>query len=148
VTYERLSIATISHHSLDSVAEMVEVAASATVSNIVRKIGTETGLSVQTATWCIFPINVLLTGCQPFSDIVFLLASTSSTYLISPSNGSRVYLVYNTTVVQKQPAVRVAQNRATRAGLRTVCTMTLKAGSRPLSPSFFLTTNLSDSFVS
>jgi hypothetical protein len=59
-----------SHHSLDSVAEMVATAASATVSNVVGMIGTEAGLSVETAAmrvqWCVFPINVLPTGCQPF----------------------------------------------------------------------------------
>ena len=46
-----------SPHSLDSVAEMVATAASATVSNVVGMIGTEAGLSVQTATmkvqWCV-----------------------------------------------------------------------------------------------
>jgi hypothetical protein len=36
-------------HSLDSVAEMVATAASATVSNVVGMIGTEAGLSVQNA---------------------------------------------------------------------------------------------------
>jgi hypothetical protein len=48
-------------HSLDSVAEMVATAASATVSNVVGMIGTEAGLSVQTAAmkvqWCVHPPN-------------------------------------------------------------------------------------------
>ena len=56
-----------SPHSLDSVAEMVATAASATVSNVVGMIGTEAGLSVQTAAmkvqWCISPINALPTRC-------------------------------------------------------------------------------------
>jgi hypothetical protein len=59
-----------SHHSLDSVAEMVATAASATVSNVVGMIGTEAGLSVQTATmkvqWCVSPIDVLPIRGQPF----------------------------------------------------------------------------------
>ena len=46
-------------HSLDSVAEMVATAASATVSNVVGMIGTEAGLSLQSATmkvqWCVYP---------------------------------------------------------------------------------------------
>jgi hypothetical protein len=45
------------HHSVDSVAEMVATAASATMSNVVGMIGTEAGLSVQTASmkvqWCV-----------------------------------------------------------------------------------------------
>jgi hypothetical protein len=72
-----------SHHSLDSVAEMVATAASATVtvSDIVGMIGTETGLSVQTAAmkvqWCVSPIDVLPTSRQPFPvTVFFLLAST------------------------------------------------------------------------
>jgi hypothetical protein len=48
-----------SHHSLDSVAGMVATAASATVSNVVGMMGTEAGLSVQSATmkvqWCVHP---------------------------------------------------------------------------------------------
>ncbi len=56
-----------SHHSLDTVAEMVATAASATVSNVVGMMGTEAGLSVQTAAmkvqWCVFPVNVPLAGC-------------------------------------------------------------------------------------
>jgi hypothetical protein len=52
-------------HSLDSVAEMVATAASATVSNVVGMIGTEAGLSVQTAAmkvqWCVpSPADFLL----------------------------------------------------------------------------------------
>jgi hypothetical protein len=46
-----------SHHSLDSVAEMVTTAVSATVSNVVGMIGTEVGLSMQNAAmkvqWCV-----------------------------------------------------------------------------------------------
>ncbi len=64
-----------SPHSLDSVAEMVATAASATVSNVVGMIGTEAGLSVQTATmkvqWCVSPIDVLPTSRQPFLVTIF-----------------------------------------------------------------------------
>ena len=46
-------------HSLDTVAEMVATAASATVSNVVGMMGTEAGLSVQSAAmkvqWCVLP---------------------------------------------------------------------------------------------
>jgi hypothetical protein len=54
------------HHSLDSVAEMVATANSATVSNDFGMTGTEAGLSVQTTgmkvQWCVSSNNVLLTG--------------------------------------------------------------------------------------
>lgn len=60
-----------SHHSLDSVAEMVATAASATVSNVVGMIGTEAGLSVQTAAmkvqWCVSSANVPPASCRPAS---------------------------------------------------------------------------------
>ena len=56
-----------SHHSLDSVVEIVVTAASATVSNVIGMIGTEAGLSVQTAAmkvqWCISRIYALPTSC-------------------------------------------------------------------------------------
>jgi hypothetical protein len=56
-----------SHHSLDSAAEMVATAASVTVSNLVGMVGTEAGLSVQTAAmkvqWYVSPVNVLPTSC-------------------------------------------------------------------------------------
>ena len=56
-----------SHHSLDSVAEMVATAASATVSNVVGMMGSEAGLSVQTAAmkvqWCVVPANIPPAGC-------------------------------------------------------------------------------------
>ena len=73
-----------SPHSLDSVAEMVATAASATMSNVVGMIGTEAGLSVQTATmkvqWCVSPIDLLPTNSQLFPVIIFFLsASISST---------------------------------------------------------------------
>ena len=46
-------------HSLDSIAEMVVTAASATMSNVMGMVGTEAGLSVQSAAmkvqWCILP---------------------------------------------------------------------------------------------
>jgi hypothetical protein len=109
---------------------MVVMAASAKVSNVVGMIGTEAGLSVETAAiklqWCASPINVLHTGYQPFSVIVFfLLASISSTRqmrrssrrayiyllgvqcLVSLSDGLAGYTfpLYNTLAVQKPPAV-------------------------------------------
>jgi hypothetical protein len=85
-----------SHHSLDSVAEMVARAASATVSNVVGMIGTEAGLSGQTATmkvqWCVSPIDVLPTSCQPFPvTVFFLLASISSTRQMRRSSRRRTY---------------------------------------------------------
>jgi hypothetical protein len=50
-----------SSHSLDGVAKVVVMAASATVSNIVGMIGSETGPSMQTATmkvqWCVSFLN-------------------------------------------------------------------------------------------
>ena len=53
-------------HSLDSVAGMVATAASATVSNVVGMIGTEAGLSVQSAAmkvqWCVLPAGFLLSS--------------------------------------------------------------------------------------
>jgi hypothetical protein len=65
-----------SPHSLDSVAEMVATAASATVSNVVGMIGSEAGLSVQTSTmkvqWCVFPIEVMPISCQPSLVTVLL----------------------------------------------------------------------------
>src|SRR6266576_405571 len=64
-----------SHHSLDSVTEMVATDASATVSNVVGMIGTEAGLSVQISArkvqWCVSPINVLQIGCQLFPTLSF-----------------------------------------------------------------------------
>ena len=57
----------IATNSLNSITEMVSTAASATVSNVVGMIGTEAGLSVQTAVmevqWCVSPIDVLPTSC-------------------------------------------------------------------------------------
>jgi hypothetical protein len=54
---------------------MVARAASAMVSNVVGMIGTEAGLNGQTATmkvqWCVSPIDVLPTSCQPFPVTVF-----------------------------------------------------------------------------
>ena len=72
-----------SHHSLDSVAEMMATAASATVSNVVGMIGTEAGLSVQTATmkvqWCVSPTDPPPIRGQPFPvTVLFSLASISS----------------------------------------------------------------------
>jgi hypothetical protein len=52
--------------------------ASATVSNAVGMIGTEAGLSVQTAAmklqWCVSPTNILPTGCQPFPVTVLSIS--------------------------------------------------------------------------
>ena len=49
-------------HSHHSVVEMVATAASATVSNVIRVISTEAGLSVQTAEmkvqWCVSQTNI------------------------------------------------------------------------------------------
>ncbi len=46
-------------HSLDSIAEMVVTAASVTMSNVMGMVGTEAGLSVQSAVmkvqWCVLP---------------------------------------------------------------------------------------------
>src|SRR6267154_216096 len=86
-----------SHHSLSSVAEMVATAVSAMMSDIVGMIGTEVGLSVQTAAmevqWCVSPINLLPTGCQPLPVIVFfLLASISSTRQTRRSFRRRTYI--------------------------------------------------------
>jgi hypothetical protein len=86
-----------SHHSLDTVAEMVATAASATVSNVVGMIGTEAGLSVQTAAmkvqWCVSPVNVSQAGCQLVSVVVFfLLASISSTRRMRRSSRRRTYI--------------------------------------------------------
>jgi hypothetical protein len=85
-----------SHHSLDSVAEMVATAASATVSNVVGMIGTEAGLSVETATmkvqWCVSRIDGLSTSCQPFPVTLFLLASISSTRQRRRSSRRRTYI--------------------------------------------------------
>jgi hypothetical protein len=86
-----------SHHSLDSVAEMVATAASATMSNVVGMIGTEAGLSVQTATmkvqWYVSPIDVLPISCQPFLvTVFFLLASISSTKQMHHSSRRRTYI--------------------------------------------------------
>ncbi len=82
-----------SHHSLDTVAEMVATAASATVSNVVGMIGTEAGLSVQTATmkvqWCVSPINIL--SPLPFT-VFFLLALISSTRQMPRSSLRHTYI--------------------------------------------------------
>ena len=88
-----------SPHSLDSVAEMVATAASATVSNIVGMIGTEAGLSVQTATmkvqWCVSPVDALPTSRQPFPvTIFFLLASISSTRQMRRLSQKRKYISF------------------------------------------------------
>ncbi len=61
-------------------------------------IGTEAGLSVQLAArkvqWCVSPIYVLPTGCQPFPNTVFfLLASISSTRQMRRSSWRRTYTV-------------------------------------------------------
>ena len=60
-----------SSHSLDSVAEMVATAASATMSNVVGMIGAEAGLSVQSAAmkvqWCAFAILLVVNHAErPF----------------------------------------------------------------------------------
>jgi hypothetical protein len=86
-----------SHHSLDSVAEMVVTAASVTVSNLVGMVGTEAGLSVQTAAmkmqWYVSPINVLPTSCQSVTiNVFFLLASISSTKQMRRSSRWRTYI--------------------------------------------------------
>jgi hypothetical protein len=90
------------HHSLGSVTEMVAMAASATVSNVVGMIGTvsrhtEVGLSVQIAAKKVQryvpPINVLPTGCQPSPvTVFFLLASISSTRQMRRSSRRRTYI--------------------------------------------------------
>jgi hypothetical protein len=58
------------HRSLESIAEMVVMAASATVSTVVGIIGNDAGLGRQSAAmevqWCVSPINVLMTFCQLF----------------------------------------------------------------------------------
>ena len=113
-----------SHHSLDSVVEVVGTATSATVSSVVGMIGTEAGLSVQTA-WCVSPTNILPTGCQPFPDsALFLLASNQRDKADSPFiREAHIYLLgvqclvslpdglagcaypfYRTLPVQKPPA--------------------------------------------
>lgn len=86
-----------SPHSLDSVAEMVATAASATVSNVVGMIGTEAGLSVETAAmkvqWCVSSTNVLPTSFQTFPvAVLFLLASISSTRQMLRSSRRRIYI--------------------------------------------------------
>ena len=57
------------NHSSGSVAEMVAMVVSGTVSNVVGLNGTEARMSVQTAAmkvqWCVSSIDVLPTGCQP-----------------------------------------------------------------------------------
>jgi hypothetical protein len=67
-------------HSLDSVAEMVATAASATVSNVVGMIGTEAGLSVQSAAmkvqWC---VSIRAKNSTVLLHVAFLLASTNWT---------------------------------------------------------------------
>jgi hypothetical protein len=58
-------------HSLDSVTEMVATAASATVSNVVGMMGTEAGLSMQTAVmkvqWCRWCVLLSQSGPHPMS---------------------------------------------------------------------------------
>jgi hypothetical protein len=59
-----------SSHSLDSVAGMVATAASATMSNVVGMIGTEAGLSVQSAAmkvqWCALVLPTANHAERPF----------------------------------------------------------------------------------
>ena len=118
-----------SPHSLDSVAEMVATAASATVSNVVGMIGTEAGLSVETAAmkvqWCVSSINVLPTSSQPFPLTILIFVSIDQLdkadaplipeayiyllgvqCLVSLSDGFAGYIfpLYNTLAVQKPPA--------------------------------------------
>ncbi|KAF8495992.1 hypothetical protein F5888DRAFT_1907591 [Russula emetica] len=111
-----------SHHSLDSVAEMVATAASATVSNVVGMIGTEAGLSVQTAAmkvqWCVSTIIILPTHrsarhCRQLDDkadaplipeaYIYLLGVQC---LVSLPDGLAGYTFpfFNTLAVQKPPA--------------------------------------------
>ena len=113
-----------SHHSLDSVVEVVGTATSATVSNVVGMIGTEAGLGVQTA-WCASPTNILPTGCQLFPvSALFLLASNQRDKADAPFiREAHIYLLgvqclvslpdglagcafpfYRTLPVQKPPA--------------------------------------------
>ena len=85
-------------NGLDSVTEMAVTDDSATVSNMVGIIGTEAGLNVQLAArkvqWCVSPIYVLPTGCQPFPvTVFFLLASISSTRQMHRSSWRRTYTV-------------------------------------------------------
>ena len=85
-----------SPHNLNSVAEMVATAASVTVWNIVGAIGTEVRLRMQASAmevqWCVSPINVLPTRCQPFPVAVFLLlAPIRSTSQMGRSSRRRTY---------------------------------------------------------
>jgi hypothetical protein len=85
-------------HSSGSVTEMVAMVVSGTVSNVVGMIGTEARLRVQTAAievqWCVSPIDVLPTGCQPFPFIVFsLLVSISTIGLMRLSSQRRTHLL-------------------------------------------------------
>ena len=117
-------------HSLGSVTEMVAMVVSGTVSNVVGMIGTEARLRVQTAAmkvqWCVSPIDVLPTGCQPFPFIVFsLLVSISTIGLMRLSSQRSTYLLgvqylvslsdcltgysfplYNTVVAKNYPRVQ------------------------------------------
>ncbi|KAI9452204.1 hypothetical protein F5148DRAFT_1237059 [Russula earlei] len=133
-------------HSLDSVAGMMATAASATVSNVVGMIGSEAGLSLQSAAMKVQWAYIYLLGVQ---------------CLVSLSDGFAGYTIplYNTLAVQKSPAGSAEPVRApgpldpstlpatepARVGLQTVRAM-LNAGWPALlaALSFLLTTNLSD----
>ena len=79
-------------HSLDSVAEMVATAASATVSNVVGMTGTEAGLSVQNAgmevQWYALLSSPNLSLRHPF----LLTASTNSTRQTCRPSPKRTYI--------------------------------------------------------
>ena len=65
--------------------------------NVIGMIGTEARLRVQTAAmkvqWCVSPIDVLPTSCQPFPVIIiFLSTSISSTRQTRRSSRTRTYL--------------------------------------------------------
>ena len=74
------------HHDLESIAEMVVMAVSATMSNVVGVIGTDSGLSRKTASkermMVRLPDQSLSTDYQPFPTSVFLFASKANAPVI------------------------------------------------------------------
>ncbi|KAF8495998.1 hypothetical protein F5888DRAFT_516838 [Russula emetica] len=113
-----------SHHSLDSVAEMVATAASATVSNVVGMIGTEAGLSVQTAAMKVQCIDQLSTRQMRRS-------SRRRTYVSLHPHGPKTNRGFNQARACTGPTrpyhCTLPETEPARAGLRTVRPM-LNAG--------------------
>jgi hypothetical protein len=98
------------------------------VSNVIGMIGTEARLRVHTAAmkvqWCVSPIDVLPTGCQPSPFIAFsLLASISSITLTHRSSRRRTYISSTSNTSSHSPTAS--------QGITSISTTPSRSKTRP-----------------